>query len=380
MKIIITEQHLQAIDEELGVPKNIIATSFDLYPKILDTIARLQFNDFIEDIENKRIVGYQTTKPIDVNYDINEMHIDKINLILDLVHANIQEPAIITAFGYQGNQDFGSDYKIRPKTKPNEITLFIQFYINDEFDIRAPKYISYILNELSTRKNNLIGSLAHELKHAYDLYKTPQQKVTKRTSYAASSSIESTGVPEINKFFYMMYFCHKIESTVRATEVAAQMQKEKITKKEFKGFLEKNDVYRKLKNYSAYTYSEFINKLHSQMGAIDRVLSTLSNQQRLQGLSDAGKIIHVLELAYRYYKKKNIESVHGFMTQSKSDFILRNIINPTGDQEFLGKIEDSFKFYDKKPDKFYQYGIAAINREANRLIRKISKLYALIPD
>ena len=70
---------------------------------------------------------------------------------------------------------------------------------------------------MEKNKAGSVSSLAHELKHAYDNFKKPTEKVVDRSNYSGFQRSRS-GVRPMDQFMFKLYFINQIENLVRPTE------------------------------------------------------------------------------------------------------------------------------------------------------------------
>jgi len=385
MKIIITESQLRAIDEELGVPTNILNISFGLSQTIIEETQKLTKSDFFVSAQGGKRIGYNADFNVPINGKIGDMDLKNIHVTIELVEQNMNQDFIMASLAYRSGAYFDDNYKIRQVQSKGQVSIVIEYYIKKDWSFAGLKKIT---EDIGLRKNNLTSSVAHELKHAYDTYMGKHQDPKKRMSYKAYSEDGNTGVPSMNRFMTMMYYCHKIESTVRATEVAARAMENGVTKSNFLDFLKKDNTYRQLKSISNYKYEDLIKGLISDMNIIDQILIYLQNNRKTNteyyspGWDNTKKINKFFEVTQRRIKSSMKEDLIYYMENDDRSVEYREKKFPGKDEKYVEKFNQNraSAYFDKNPEKFIQHAIRGLNREANAMIKKISKLYAMMLD
>jgi len=200
------------LKEEVGVPSGIADSAKRLY---LDLITRLK---------RKTITGNSNFnllfKNKDGKYSFSDFkNFENIKIEFEFEGYDIAENpshsgVLIMGMGHQGEAQLNDLFDLVNVTN-NTTTLSITLAI--------PTSIPEITNKdiIKTLMDNqvmIVSSLAHELKHAYDGYKKPTEKLKNRASYSAYSSVR-TGIHEVDEFIYFLATAEDTISTYEDGEV-----------------------------------------------------------------------------------------------------------------------------------------------------------------
>jgi hypothetical protein len=236
-----------------------------------------------------------------------------------------------------------------------------------------------------------LSSIAHELKHKYDKQAKELDLVGRDAEYVATQRMSTFAIPVIDqKFFRYMYFISIAENLVRPTEIASKLKSKNITKSQFKEFLESSRVYKELIEIKNFTFDKFIDGLNEQMGRVDVLLDHIGKNP--EDMTNNEKIDMVLHLIYVNLVNIRMDTFVD-MVSDKGDE-LRNFLRQLSgnipsfleddDQEKMDNLKEKFfkyltKFKDN-PTKFFEDECEKFNYVATKMLKKISKLYALAKD
>jgi hypothetical protein len=188
-----------------------------------------------------------------------------------------------------------------------------------------------------------------------------------------------------------LYYISGIENLVRPTEVAYKLKRKNITKSQFKEFLENNVVYKELVEIKNFTFEDFINRLKESEDRLDGLIDHIGEDPSNMTIDE--KINRVLEVAYVDLVNNRMQ-MFMTMTEHGMDDMIKfgtqlGILPPEleGNLEGIQKtdaIRQKFlKYamkYEKNPTKFFEDEIENFQYVANKMIKKISKLYAMAKD
>ena len=378
-KIIITERQMDLIvknllSEAVGVPKGIIESAEELYEIILNLLKGMGDYDntqtFTEDNLDLTISDYKIHE-LELNVEINEM--DDYDGPLTMVSAGVAS-------------QFNFDKKILMKVHKldNEIELRLSFASNgDSWDADD------VYNYFSKDKIELISVIAHEIKHKFDKQKKETDLIGKDADYQAyTSSGLNFGIPVINEFMRHSYFIQHVENLVRPTEMATRMKLTGITKEKFREFFENDKVVKELKEIRDFSYTNLIEKLHEQMDRIDGLLEHAGVPY--EDMSEDKKIYVLMELVYinLISAKKDIfdrmtedmnDRAAAFMRMMGMGHMVKDN-NSEGLEKVRNKFLNHIARYRNKEEQFFVDECERFNYVATKLIKRLSKIYSLIPD
>jgi hypothetical protein len=377
-QIIITESQLRFLTEALGVPDSILESSEDIFNMVAEDIKTI----------NSKKDKYTFENDVDIVIgDKKKINIDKIILTVTVEHFDGFEgkPEIVSmAMG----QTFHFDRKVMMKRieKSTVAEMDITFGVGDEWEPTD------LYESLMKEKDEHMSSIAHEIKHKYDKQSKEIDLVGRDAEYAATQRYGHFGVPAIdNVFMRYMYYIHMTESLVRAVEVASQIRSKNITKSQFRDFLENNRVYKELLDIRNYSFRQLLTDLKSQMNNINKLLDHVDIDYT--NMSEREKIIKFLEIVYVTLVNKKLDLFMD-MTRNKSEEF-RSLFSSLFGSSLGGeeeKIEDQKvdkvrqKFYNfiikyrDRPVDFFKDEIENYSYNANKMIKKLSKLYDMAKD
>jgi hypothetical protein len=249
-----------------------------------------------------------------------------------------------------------------------------------------------LYNTLMKERVLHLSSIAHELKHKYDKQAKELDLIGRDAEYAATQRRSTFGIPVIDhKFFRYMYYTSIAENLVRTTEIASKLKSKNITKSQFKEFLEGNRVYKELLEIKNFTFDNLIEGMKEQMNRVDALLDHIGEDP--ESMSENEKIDMVLHLVYVNLVNMRMGTFME-MISDKGDSVRDFLMQLTGRVPSFLKDEDEEKKMDKLRDKFFNYvtkfkdnptqffkdECEKFNYVSTKMLKKISKLYALAKD
>lgn len=378
MKIIITENQLKFINEALGVPENILDAAdmlYDIVERDIKSIDRIQDRyEFDGDIEFE--LG-----------DKKKVMIDSYELKVNIEEMEDQEGVLdIISMGMGGSFGFNRDVYMKETEPSTTLELTITFAVGENWEPEG------LIKKMEEERDEHVSSLAHEIKHKYDKQSKQFGLMGPDAEYQATQRRGNFGIPAIDRIFYRyMYYIHAIENLVRPTEVAYSMKRKNITKSQFKEFLENNRVYRELVEIKNFTFDDFISQLKEQEERLDKLIEHIDEDPSNMTVDE--KINRVLEVAYIDLVNNRME-LFTFMTEHAMDDFLKfgaqlGMLPPGAEEKLKGlektnevrqKFMNYVMKYEKNPTKFFENEIENFQYVANKMIKKISKLFAMAKD
>lgn len=378
MKIIITENQLKFINEALGVPENILDAAdmlYDIVERDIKSIDRIQDRyEFDGDIEFE--LG-----------DKKKVMIDSYELKVNIEEMEDQEGVLdIISMGMGGSFGFNRNVYMKETEPSTTLELTITFAVGENWEPEG------LIKKMEEERDEHVSSLAHEIKHKYDKQSKQFGLMGPDAEYQATQRRGNFGIPAIDRIFYRyMYYIHAIENLVRPTEVAYSMKRKNITKSQFKEFLENNRVYRELVEIKNFTFDDFISQLKEQEERLDKLIEHIDEDPSNMTVDE--KINRVLEVAYIDLVNNRMELFTIMTEHAMDDFLKFGAqlgIMPPGFEDRLEGLEKTNevrqKFmnyvmkYEKNPTKFFENEIENFQYVANKMIKKISKLFAMAKD
>lgn len=378
MKIIITESQVKLLKEALGVPESILDAADMLYDvveqniKSIDTIEdEYKFDGDIEfelgDKKKVKIDSYELT----VNIETIEDH----QGVLDII-----------SMGMGGSFGFNRDKFMKENQPSTTLELHITFAVGDDWKPEE------MIQKMEEERDEHVSSLAHEIKHKYDKQAKQFGLIGPDAEYQATQRRGNFGIPVLDRvFFRYMYYISAIENLVRPTEVAYSMRRKNITKSKFLDFLRNNRVFKELIEIKNFTYNDFITQLKENENRLDALLNHVNEDPENMTINE--KIDRVLEIAYIDLVNNKMEIFFQMTEHAKDDilkfgaqlgFLPPNMKNELKALEKTNEVRQKFlnytMKYEKNPKKFFEDEIEKFNYVANKMLKKISKLYAMAKD
>jgi hypothetical protein len=377
-KIIITERQMDLIvknllSEAVGVPENIIEEGkrlFDIVKNQLKNLTSIEGEYEIEDIEIDLTVS-----------DVNFTHLN-LMVKVDEIEEYGGDEALIASMGVGNEFNFDEGIMMQINTETSTIDLFIEFIVSENWD-EIDLYNAFVKN-----KTHSISVMSHELMHRFRRSKKPKGLAGDTADYQAYSSGQlNFGIPVINEFMRFSYFIQNEENVVRPSEVASRMIEMGITKDQFYNFMIEDQVFKELKKIQNFSFDYLINSLKSQMERVDALLSHAGEE--IEGKSDDEKIRMVLELVYINLSNAKMANFERYiLTRNEMMFSqlgpfaqLMGAKQPSENKvKLLNKYKNHVTKYANREMDFFKDECERFNYVSTNLMKKISKVYSLIPE
>jgi hypothetical protein len=376
--IIITENQLRLITEALGVPDSILEAADMLYDIVERDIKS------IDSVEEE----YEFEGELELELgDKHKVMIDSYELKVNVETIDGEEGVIdIISMGMGGGFAFNRDVFMKETEPSTTLELTITFAVGENWEPEE------LIQKMEEDRVEHVASLAHEIKHKYDKQSKKFGLIGPDAMYQATQRRGNFGIPVLDRvFFRYMYYIHGIENLVRPVEVASLMKSKNITKSQFRDFLENSRVYRELVEIKNFTFEDFINQLKESEDRLDAVLDHIGDDPSDMTLDE--KVNRVLEVAYidlvnnRMGMFVNMTSHHMddmIKFGSQLGLLPKHLEKGVKQLEKTDEIRQKFLSYvmkyEKNPTKFFEDEIENFQYIANKMIKKISKVYALAKD
>ena len=380
MKIIIlSERQLDQLSKKLlseavGVPQGIMDAGEKLYHIVLDELKKINDNEenYVIDILNQELVISDLT----LNHIKLSIHVEKLE--------DYEGKPVIASMGVSNEFKFDDGILMQINIPNKELMLSINFIVPEEWD-PSDLYDTIVSNEI-----HHISVMAHELKHRYDREKKPKSLVGDTAIYQAySSSGLRFGIPVIEKFMRYSYFIQMSENLVRPTEVATRMIKKGITKKQFYDFIVNDTAYKELKEIQNFSFDYLMKELINQMDEVDGLIEHTGEDPDNMSVSE--KIYFIFRLVYINLVNAKIDIFDNYfyshkekISQMFGGMFARQFGVTSKPNEEKEKIRDKFinhvSKYQNKETQFFVDECERFNYITTKLMKRIAKVYSLIPD
>jgi hypothetical protein len=368
----------QNIKEAVGVPANIEVASQNLY------------NDIAKKIKNKEIGPEDVVKLKFINkdgrYSFGDFNPNFITVefglgtysgdAIDNNTGNKITGGLVHSMGFSKASKLNDVFDLISVDTDGGVELNIDYaQPNDDEEWSGNK----ILDTMEKNKSNSISSLGHELKHAYDNYKKPVEKLVDRSNYAGFQRSRS-GVRPMDQFMFNMYFINQIENLVRPTESYVEMVSDGVvTKEQFLKFLLNSKTYKTLVQIRDSSFDKLIEDLKGYETEIDDYLNNTVDNYDSSSLDIDDKVKYFLKVFAFATARKVHEVRKQLLTPVTNLFqmLFGGNDNPEADKFLDSTLGDLVKMMDN-PNKFYYTSIENMKKIAIKMMKKLSKLYSLI--
>lgn len=376
--ILITENQLRLITEALGVPDSILEAAELLYDIVERDIKS------IDSVEEE----YEFEGELELELgDKHKVMIDSYELKVNVETIDGEEGVIdIISMGMGGGFTFNRDVFMKETEPSTTLELTITFAVGENWEPEG------LIRKMEEERDEQVASLAHEIKHKYDKQSKQFGLIGPDAIYQATQRRGNFGIPVLDRvFFRYMYYIHGIENLVRPVEVASLMKSKNITKSQFREFIENSRVYRELVQIKNFTFEDFISQLKENEDRLDALLNHIGEDPSDMTIDQ--KIDRVLEVAYIDLVNNRMEMFVRMTEHHMDDMIKfgsqlgllpKHLEKGVKQLEKTDEIRQKFLSYvmkyEKNPTKFFEDEIENFQYIANKMIKKISKVYALAKD
>lgn len=343
--------------EALGVPENLYETSIQIYDRFLKWVKKIKKNDF------KSGVGKSFTMRGD--FRISDYEFTSVKIVLGVEpHKKATQPDIISMIN-QSESKKTDDLKLKT-IKSKTVKLLIIIVVPTNF-----KY-SELYNFFYGKRNEMIETLSHELKHAYDHHKKLFDNPKQRAIYQGIMGL-STGVEQIDQFIHDIYYLSVSENLVRPSEIVAAIKNNKISKSKFLEFLKSNETYKNIKRISEFNLENFKKEILKNKKQTNRFLKMLG--QNPNEMTDDEKVKSILKAVYFSILNVTFEEYKKILTHS----LFEELMGFTGEkQKIFENFISKLSRYENNPEDFFKSYENQFHQVGQQMLRKIYKLYDMI--
>jgi hypothetical protein len=346
----------ELIKEELGVPNNLIKVSEDSFSRILNWVKRLSEDDFQG--------GEGVNMIFRVDYNIADYRFTTLKVKLGVdEHPKVLEPEILS-MAVRSQSKKTDDYKLEP-VKLKTVDLVIVVVVPEGFDYdELPSFFE-------ENKNEIITDLAHEFKHVYDHYKKKYDYADERAKYQAVIGV-GFNMDALDKFVHDIYFSSANENLVRPSEIAAAIKRGDISQSRFLDFLRSNNTYINLKRIADFDIENFKKEILKDTKNLNKLLRKV--KMKPSEMSDDEKIETVFKILFSTIASSTIGNFHEILKTS----IFEELLGFQGEkQKVFEKFIKRVSRFENNPEEFVKSYGKYFNFIGDKMIKKISKLYAI---
>jgi len=377
MKIILTESQFRVLQEAVGVPEGILQAGEDLYNIVSDELKTIDYTEenYKFEVEDKELIIS------DVTFDNINIEI-KVEEIEDLPF----EHPMIASMGVGNEFNFDEGVMLQVNAKSSTINLVVNFIAPEGWEPED------LYKEFTREKEQTVSVMSHEIMHRFHRQKQEHELIGGTADYNVySSGGLRFGIPVINDFMRYSYFIQHSENVVRPTEIASRMMQKGIKKQDFYDFMVNDEVFTELKRIREFSYDYLMERLYEEMDSVDGLISHAGGDP--DSMNDEEKIKSVLELVYINLVNAKVDTFDNFFYSHSEKMaqmfgggglfssIFGQIKPPNEEKEKVRRkfINHVSKYQNREMD-FFKDECERFNYVATNLMKKISKIYALLPD
>lgn len=380
MKLIKTVS--QIIKEAAGVPSGIYEAADSIFNSIVTKLSKLDQDDYLIDIYDKSFIVLG-------NFKIADIELKKIKYVFKFDGSS--DTINVSSASVSTDKEFDVEYMTY---KNIDLTTILKFFITSPENAKVSDLLSYF------KKNdaNNVATIAHELMHVFSYTKKPKEKLGKHAEYKLLE-VSFTRIRSVMQFLWGYYYVSDAENTVRPTDLYSQLMKQGVKKKEFYDSFVNNDLFKELKAIKDFTYQKLYEDVSQNMDIVRNFL--VAGGVSVEGLNET-QIVNLFFMCFRATLiSTRIENLKSFQSLSNplfdSNLSLDEQISSLS--EFEKKAEAVVQSYAKKisSNKRYTEEMGSTNTEqlneeyfgneikkmnflADKTIRKVSKVYSLLPE
>lgn len=370
---------LQFINEASGVPDNLVQTANLVYSRVVE-----EFENIVPlyksigmtcEILNNYIIKYRENFKIG-NKQFPEIKIN-FNIKIDNNIKNIQIEELQHVYGARYGYVKDKGFVMKKFGGSKGATVVITFLMPEKTEIEKLK------DFITQRKSEMISSISHELKHYFDLLAKSELRPNKTLDYSAYLNFVSDIFP-IYDFIFKLYYFHDIENSVRPSELLGLLDSEGITKSNFKEFFFKTEIWDQIDGARKMTYEGIKEELKEYSDEMDELLEELGIMDDYINLINKNVLLDPLETKIEIFLSAAYKSIKSLKIDELKKILSHDSFSPlrfkeTSKEKFMAKYLYDIQRH-KNHEDFFKYEIKKINREANKLFRKVAGVYSLTPD
>jgi hypothetical protein len=369
------------INEVAGVIPNVNETAIKLYKGIISSIQSDNWSvDDWEEKESKELEFYG-------DFNVGEFNIDTAEINLVIKDSNVKEILALHEMAIALLANINRDtYKLNQTLPEEKIIIQIIFatdFNNEDVKSLGNEFNDYLVNWLETNKTKIISSLSHEVAHAYGILKKHSISTLERAYYEGAQLIGFPKIDPMREIIFDFYFSHIIENLVRPNELDTMFRTNSVTPKQFYQALTSSRIYTRFKKMRDMNYEDIIEDLkNNYINEINELLVHANAPDSILNLPDDEKIIEFLDFTSRQLRGATQQTLTKYVLEPieiEMIIILGSESLPADKRDYI--IKNTSKIMKRFPEdgvKFLKNTIKDMNREGDKMTKKISKLYHIV--
>jgi hypothetical protein len=311
------------------------------------------------------------------------MELNDIPFVLFLNElSDINEPVLVN-LGYSTSDDVV--YKDNLLKFDRDIsTSLLQINIVVPSNVKKDDIISTINKELKS------SSVIHELMHLYKFYKYMDGSISKCAVYQSYQRVRLG--KDIAEFMYLLYYMFDFENEVRPSELYKNLLDDNVTKDNFLKYMNSSEMMKTIEKARTFSLDKLKNNIDADEEAHE-FLEHVSKQgyEKIEG-SVADNILNItfINMANNLLDFTR-STLNNYLSKDYGilDFLIDSISGETSKEQkekeerannFYHKIANSYKNYEKNPQKYFEKLEKSLNLAGEKMKRKLFKLYDMLKD
>jgi len=369
------------INEVAGVIPNVNETAIKLYKGIISSIQSDNWSvDDWEEKESKELEFYG-------DFNVGEFNIDTAEINLVIKDSNVKEILALHEMAIALLANINREtYKLNQTLPEEKIIIQIIFatdFNNEDVKSLGNEFNDYLVNWLETNKTKIISSLSHEVAHAYGILKKHSISTLERAYYEGAQLIGFPKIDPMREIIFDFYFSHIIENLVRPNELDTMFRTNKVTPKQFYQALTSSRVYSRFKKMRDMNYENIIEDLkNNYINEINELFVYANAPDSVLNLPDDEKIIEFLDFTSSQLRGATEQVLNKYVLEPLDMMMISVLGNkslPADKRDYI--IKNTSKIMKRFPEdgvKFLKNTIKYMNREGDKMTKKISKLYHIV--
>ena len=352
------------ISERLGVPSGIYQAAVTVYEEFI--------KNFIDELDES-ITGYQIDYNLNPPVKIEDLTIKEIKFKVEITETNKVKAPKIMGWAHHSSLKSETDDE-----KPEFIYHQFTGTVKLQFDLVVPENwnVEDLKIFLFENYKESISSIAHELKHQYDEFKSKKANLRVLVNYQAAKKMIGS-LPPLRQLAFDLYYVANIESLVRPSQIATEMILNDIDKRQFLTFLTSTETYKELRRISQFSKENFKNSLHNYIDDIKEIFEE-NNVDFDEDQSDDEIVENMIKLWIKTYRNRNIELFNYLVSTNRVESILGLSGKKLG---WLKKfVKNKLDKIMSDPDKFLDKTENLFKFVSTKMMKKIAKLYDYIGE
>jgi hypothetical protein len=357
------QQTLQALEEAIGVPENIVEEAERVYDEFLELLesadgSKIVYENFASNFQLK--LGKETYKDL-----TTKVYFESVPNLSKPVLKKFVAP-LMTALSIE-------KLKLRNLTDYKNLTIELFICVSSaEQQIEAKEVFK-------SQKEKMLSVIAHELHHSYSFSKQKSIVPKQMIDYKIVSQIEIP-VGVIQQFFDNLYFVSAFEGLVGPSEMASKIVQRRIKKNDFVKFLDQDEIYKRLRRIENMEPVKFVEELKRSLQEIEAFLKKEGVTEDLQRDEKINKALVIIFERVVVKHREHLEdyvknALQSILVNFKTEQEIKKDLESL--REYCLKMNRDFRKFEGRELQYFLKKISEMKEIAGVLRKRLAKLYDL---